>query len=94
MMNLSFQNFDSLVFARRDIKVATIPGFIKIIRPFAFFECRSLQKVEFSSNSILQVIGKKAFSESSLEKITIPSSLTQICEGAFAYCNKFQSNQI
>ena len=46
--------FDVLLFARRDIKVANIPSFIKRIGPCAFGKCRKLEEVNFFPDSELE----------------------------------------
>ncbi|KAK8846463.1 hypothetical protein M9Y10_020485 [Tritrichomonas musculus] len=78
--------FDVLIFARRNIERAIIPSFVKQIAPFAFMNCTVLDTVEIPSNSKLQIIGKFSFSFASFVKISLPSQLTQICEGAFSEC--------
>lgn len=77
--------YDILLFARRDIECAIIPSFIKKIGCFAFSDCMKLKSIEFSKDSELLVIDKSAFSYSSIERITIPSSVCQI--GEFAFCS-------
>lgn len=79
--------YDVLEFARRDIKIALIPSFIKIIRPFAFNCCKKLQKIEFQENSELVLIDNHAFASSSIEKVIIPPTVKTIGEGAFSYCS-------
>ncbi|KAK8895331.1 hypothetical protein M9Y10_023791 [Tritrichomonas musculus] len=76
--------FDILYFVRRDIKKAEIPSFIRIISQNAFNSCKLLEKVEFSNDSQLNLICKGAFAYSSLNYIVIPSSVTEICCGAFS----------
>lgn len=82
--------FDVLVFARRDIEVAIIPSFIKIIGSYAFNECEVLESVIIPDDSELQRIGKYAFSKSPIESISIPPHLTQICESAFLECQQLR----
>ncbi|KAK8835695.1 hypothetical protein M9Y10_042292 [Tritrichomonas musculus] len=84
-------NYDLLLFARRDIETANIPSFIKRISPYAFNYCTQLQTVEFSENSSLQVIGCYAFMFTSITRITIPSSVVMIDTGAFDYCKQLES---
>lgn len=82
--------FDIVYFARRDIKNVTIPSFIKQIAPYAFSECKQLQKVDFSENSELNSIEDFAFSLSSIEFISIPSTVIKICGRAFFNCDKLK----
>lgn len=83
-------NFDILLFARRDIEEANIPDFIKIIGPFSFTKCNQLRTVHFTENSQLTIIDINAFDDSSLQSIIIPKSVTQIKANAFSNC-KFQN---
>ena len=46
--------------------------------------------VKFSPDSELQTIEKYAFMNSSIEYISIPSTVTRICEGAFALCKELK----
>ena len=61
--------YDALVFVRRDSIKITIPSFIKGIESYSF-------------------------SDSSIEEISIPSHVTQICECAFSYCEQLQCIEI
>ena len=69
--------FDTIVFANRDIQRATIPKFIKYIKPYAFEYCKILNTIEFSEDSEIVSIGKNAFRNSCIESINIPSSLEE-----------------
>ena len=84
------ENYDKIVFCRRDIKEITIPSFIKIIGSDAFADCSQLQRLDISSNSELQIIDKYAFSISSIKSIFIPPHVTKICKGAFNRCEQLQ----
>ncbi|KAK8842129.1 hypothetical protein M9Y10_026356 [Tritrichomonas musculus] len=90
-------NFDVILFARRDIEKAIIPSNIKVISKYAFYECQNLRKVIFEDNSELEIIGEKAFALSAIESICIPSSVSEISDNAFFYCSnlrevKFEEN--
>lgn len=82
------QNYDTIVFARRDIETVTIPSNIKRIASDSFSYCQSLKSVKFSLNSEIASIGKSAFSYSSIESLSIPSNVINIDieESAFSYC--------
>ena len=82
--------FDTILFANRDIKQATIPCFIKYIKSYALNRCDQLNHVEFSENSELLFIGKYAFCHTSIEVITIPKSVTEIEKYAFCSCNELK----
>ncbi|KAK8847259.1 hypothetical protein M9Y10_019845 [Tritrichomonas musculus] len=79
--------FDILLFVRRDIKEISIPSNIKIISSYALEDCNDLTKVEIQSNSNLQRIEKYAFYKSNINEIFIPSEVSIICSGAFFNCN-------
>lgn len=89
--NLNSDIFDILIFARRNIKDATIPSFIKNIAPYAFECCNKIQKIEISN---VQIIGKFAFSDSSIKFISIPNKVTKICESSFSKCKKIEKFEI
>lgn len=60
-----------------------IPGCIKYIGDYAFYSCRSLEKVTFSEG--LESIGKVAFCwDDKITSVTLPHSLKSVGEGAFA----------
>ncbi|KAK8883602.1 hypothetical protein M9Y10_042696 [Tritrichomonas musculus] len=80
--------FDTIVFANRDIEKATIPKFIKYIKPYAFFKCKKLNQVDFSANSELLIIGKYAFSRAHIIMIKIPKSVIDIGKFAFSHCDQ------
>lgn len=82
--------FENIIFANRDVKEAQIPNFIKHIKPFAFYECEQLNKIEFSDDSLLETIEKESFSYSSIEKIKIPSTVKKIGDGCFSWCEKLE----
>ena len=65
----------------------TIPSQVQFIGQFSFFKCNFLQKVNFESNSNLQVIKSNAFCNChNLETITLPSQLNTIEESVFDNC--------
>ena len=78
--------FDVLLFARHDIKTATIPSFIKQIGPSAFDSCTKLKHVDFPFDSKIELIGNGAFGDSSIESILIPSSVIEIEKNVFYDC--------
>lgn len=87
-------DFDVLVFSVRDIKRAKIPNFIEIIGPFAFHDCFDLQEIEFEPNSKLRKFEKYSFENTAIEKICIPASVTDFCEGCFYQCKELKSIDI
>lgn len=91
IIGLNDNVFEEVIFASRDIKSATIPSFIKRIKPFSFFECESIKTVSFTESSSLESIEKESFSYSSIEKVIIPKEVTQIGESAFSFCDKLKT---
>ncbi|KAK8833772.1 hypothetical protein M9Y10_016372 [Tritrichomonas musculus] len=73
--------YENLVFVRRDIEQFVIPSFITKIKPYAFSECRKLKKLEIPKDSKLTTIEEKAFYNSFIESITIPSSVEYLQDG-------------
>lgn len=47
MLTKSEKEFDLFVFARRDIKNAIIPAYIKHIIGYSFSDCKNLKSVQF-----------------------------------------------
>ncbi|KAK8843171.1 hypothetical protein M9Y10_025368 [Tritrichomonas musculus] len=78
--------FDNILFVRRDIEEFSIPSNIKVISSFAFHFCTNLTKVEIDPNSKLQIIGPDSFQGSGIRKIIIPPQVSKICEYAFTGC--------
>ena len=68
-----------------------IPGHIKIV-PVAAFECASLASVSIAEG--VRSIEEGAFSETDLRAITIPSTVTNVGEYAFAGCKDLESARI
>ena len=87
---ISKEEFDNLLFVRRDIKEIYIPSNITILSYYAFHQCTNLTKVEISPNSNLQTIGKHAFSNTRIKEDFIQSKVSIICECAFNYCKNLQ----
>ena len=75
--------FDSILFAARDIQEISIPSNIKKISSYAFDNCQKLIKVYISPNSNLQTIESNAFQYSNIKQIFIPSKVSKICEKHF-----------
>ena len=82
----SLDNYDTFVFAGRDIEKIIIPSFIRIIDASAFSCCTKLRKIEIPFNSELQEIKRNAFSHSSIKSLFIPSHVTKIDIEAFVPC--------
>lgn len=87
--SLDEEGYDCLLFARRNLKKAIIPTFIKQISASAFNYCE-LEKIEFQENAELQKIGKFAFYGSSIESIKFPQHLSEIDVSAFNFCTNLR----
>ena len=61
----------------------TIPSQVTQICEGAFYICEKLQKIEFESDSMLQVIGKYAFYNTSLQSIHFPPRIAFFGEESF-----------
>lgn len=95
--SLDKENYDELVFCVRNAETVTIPDFIEHICSYAFDGCRSINTIEFGSESKLRIIGKFAFSGTRIKSIKIPSKVTLIEECVFCNCSfleqvEFQSD--
>lgn len=86
--------YDILYFAKRDIKKAIIPAYIKKIASYAFYNCQKLTNVEIPNNSELQIIDEGAFYCSSIESISIPPHVKSICDYAFSNCKYLKKIEI
>lgn len=86
--------FDELLFSCRSIRNVKIPSFIRIISPYAFSQCKLINRIKFKNNSHVTEIEKYSFSFSSIEKISIPKTVEKIMECAFYYCNNLQKVEI
>lgn len=79
-------DYDTLIWARRNIDQVVIPLFIKEISSYAFYGCDNLKKIEFAENSELKIISKNAFRSSRIESILVPNKVELIEEYAFYDC--------
>lgn len=86
--DMKSDRFDTLIFARRNLKYCRIPPFIKIIHDYAFNNCLQLEFIQFDDGSQLNSIGIHAFSNSAIEKVSIPSNCECIQKYAFNRCTK------
>ncbi|KAK8899104.1 hypothetical protein M9Y10_001405 [Tritrichomonas musculus] len=84
------ENYDLLVFARRDIKNITIPSFIETILPYSFGQCGSLREIKIPNDSSLKTIEKHAFHDSAIEIIIIDSNEIELKEMCFSGANKLK----
>ena len=85
--------YDTIVFANRNIQNATIPKTIKFIDPCSFENCNQLKKVCIPDDSQLEIIGKLAFSNSSIVSFVVPKCVTKI-GNAFDNCHNLKCVEV
>lgn len=78
------QTFDTLYYARYDIKDALIPPQIKTIKQHSFDRHENLKTIIFSESSKLKIIEFSAFSCSSISKLILPPSVEVIDASNFS----------
>lgn len=61
------------------------------ISSYSFNECQNLKEISFLNDSNLEIIDDYSFSYSSLQTLTIPSTVAQIGSHAFTACRKFHA---
>lgn len=92
--SIESDDYDVLVYVIRNVETITIPNFIRIIGSFAFNNCKKLQKVEFTTDSKLEIIKDNSFSFLMIKDFTVPKTLTQIGQYAFEQCKKLEIFEI
>ena len=90
----SSDEYDVLLFARRDIKNVKIPSYVKVISSYSFDFYMNIETIGFSKDSKLTKIDWCSFSNSSIANIIISSSVTTIGCNAFSKCDNLQKNEI
>lgn len=79
----------SYVFAElKHIKRVVIPPSVRDISGMAFYNCSSLEAVEFSEG--LEIIGISAFQQTGLKSVRLPKSLKKLCWGVFRLCRQLE----
>ena len=69
-----------------NLKNVTIPASVTEIATSAFSYCTNLKDVSFENGSKLETLGDSVFAGSGLTKVTLPSCLQEIGNGAYAGC--------
>lgn len=83
----AFSNCEGLVSidTANSLKIASIGD-------YAFASCTNLKSIDLANNTLLTTLGAFAFrSCTNLESFTLPSTMTNISEGAFSHCTKLTS---
>ncbi len=75
-----------------NLKQVVFPSSIKEIQDSAFMGCSNLTTASLPVG--LEQIGKYAFSGTALKKVTIPKTISQLGEGAFADCTRLKNVKI
>ncbi|KAK8843758.1 hypothetical protein M9Y10_024828 [Tritrichomonas musculus] len=73
--NSKSEEYDTVVFARRDLMSIILPSFIKNIAPFSFSFCTKLKTIEITKDAQIFSIGNYAFAESSVQDIILPNTI-------------------
>lgn len=84
-------NKQSHIFVPRSITFDSCEYLITIIHSYCFNCLNGLKTIEFPEDSELQIIGKRSFLNTELERISFPSSIRKINERAFNLCQKLKS---
>ena len=81
------------IFSDSKCKISiTIPKSAELIEENEFKNCKMLESVNFSNESLVKCIGKCGFYNCiKLESIAIPNSVKSIGEYAFHHCEKLKS---
>lgn len=56
----------------------------------SFLNSKTIKTIQFSAASEIQTIDENSFSYSSIERIAIPESVTEIASNAFSYCTQLK----
>lgn len=79
--------FDVLFYALKNIKIARIPSYVRIIGKKAFQCCVDLESIEFSDDSQLTLVQTYAFFKCfKIKKISFPSSVEYVASLSFCNC--------
>lgn len=82
------------IFIPKEIECDSKKFLVTCIVDEAFKNSMQIKSIQFSDDSELQKIGKRAFSSSSLVKIIIPQNITHIGESAFSNCHQLKIVEI
>ncbi len=79
-------------FYRSGLTSIEIPGSVKEIGPYAFYNCPQLTQVTFAEGNSLETIGMYAFAYcSALTAVELPDSVTTIENRAFSQCRALET---
>lgn len=66
-----------------DAECVFVPPDIRMIDDFAFQFNNKLKAISFSRKSQLEIVGKRAFQQTTIKSVAIPKSIHTICNGCF-----------
>lgn len=79
------EKFDILLYCKYDVEKVVIPSYVKYIGCYSFLSCYKLKTVDFGEDSELISIGKYAFANTPIERISFPNKLQKIGKRAFCF---------
>lgn len=74
---------DYIFYKATNLKNISMPKSIKTIEKYAFYECNSLNFIDFKK---VETIGSYSFGNSGISELNLPSTIENIGECAFVYC--------
>ena len=85
----SLKEIGIMAFKKTNMQKIEIPGNVKIIKPFCFFDCASLNQIILNEGT--QKLDTNCFGNTIITKINMPSTITNIEGTAFYGCNKLEN---
>jgi len=76
------------------LKSVEIPASVEIVEDYTFSSAFNLASVTFAAGSMVQSLGRYAFSYTSIETIILPDGLRDLGDNAFRECKKLKSVEI
>lgn len=82
--------YHSGVFRNSQLRQIALPSTLRVLGDGTFNRCRELNRVAIREDSALKRIGAHSFSESGVEKITIPRTTKAVSANAFEKCENLK----